>query len=192
VIDLSIIRDCANNSAAAQRELYNRYSGLMFGICVRYSSCKDEAEDMLQESFIRIFKGIETFEFKGNFEGWMKRIVVNTCINFIKKNKKFTDHINLDTITHLEYKEESVASKLLGKQVMECLLMMPLSFRTVINLYAIEGYSHKEIAEMLDIEETNCRSQYIRGKHILERILMQKKLIPEKQERLEWLALLNR
>ncbi len=192
MIDYTIIQECANNNAAAQRELYNRYSGLLFGICFRYALCREDAEDMLQEGFIRIFNAIDSFENKGNFEGWIKKIMVNTCINHLKKNKKFTDHVNLDTIATIEYKEESVASKLLGKQVMECLLMMPIGFRTVINLYAIEGYTHREISQMLEIEESTCRTQYIRGKNILEQILMKKKLIPSSTERMEWLALLSR
>jgi RNA polymerase sigma factor (sigma-70 family) len=191
MIDSSLINACINNEAVAQRELYNRYSGVLFGICYRYACCKEDAEDMMQEAFVKIFNGIQRFENKGNFEGWMKKIVVNTCINYLVKHKKFADHINIDNVYNIEYKEESVASKLLGKQVMECLRAMPIGFRTVINLHAIEGYHYKEIAAMLNVEESTCRSQYIRGKQILELILMKKKLIPKTQETIEWLALLN-
>lgn len=189
--DVTIIKECAKNNAAAQRELYNRYSGLFFGICYRYSSCKEDAEDMLQEGFINIFKSINTFEHKGNFEGWMKRTIVNTCINYLRKNKKINNSISLDAITTIEYKEETVASKLLGKQAMECLLMLPVNIRVIINLFAIEGYTHKEIAQILDIEEATCRTNYARGKLFLEEILMRKKLIPTSSNKLEWLALLN-
>ena len=120
---------------------------------------------MMQEGFIRIFKRIDSFESKGNFEGWMKRVMVHTCINYLKKNKKFAEIISLESAYHLEFIEESIASKLLGKQVMECLRQMPIGYRTVINLYAIEGYSHKEIGDMLEITESTSRSQYIRGKN---------------------------
>lgn len=189
--NLTIIQECAKNNAAAQRELCNRYSGIFFGICFRYASCKEDAEDMLQEGFINIFKSIDSFEHKGNFEGWMRRTIVNTCINYLRKNKKISNSLSLDTITTIEYKEETIASRLLGKQVMECLLMLPVNIRIIINLYAIEGYTHKEIAQMLDIEESTCRTQYIRGKNIFEEILMRKKLIPETDSKIEWLALLN-
>ena len=191
MIDQSLINACIENNAAAQRELYNRCSGLFFGICYRYAIHKEDAEDMLQESFIRIFTQLHNFENRGNFEGWMRKIVVNACINYLTKNRKFLDHINLDLIHNLEFKEESISSKLLGKQVMECLLQMPIGFRTVINLYAIEGFNHKEIGDMLEISESTSRSQYIRGKQFLESILLERKLIPETTTTAEWLALLN-
>jgi RNA polymerase sigma-70 factor (ECF subfamily) len=187
----NLIQACSQNNAAAQRELYNRYSGLMFGICFRYAYRKEDAEDILQEGFIKIFKRIDGFENKGNFLGWMKKVMVHTCINHLKKNKKFTEIIDLESAYHLEYKEESVASKLLGKQVIECLLMMPMGYRTVINLYAIEGYSHKEIGEMLDITESTSRSQFIRGRKLLEDILIKRKIIQPAINSVEWLAILN-
>jgi RNA polymerase sigma factor (sigma-70 family) len=186
-----LINYCSQNNAAAQRELYNRFSGLLFGICYRYAYRREDAEDMMQEGFIKIFNHINSFESKGNFEGWMKRVMVHTCINYLKKNKKFADIISLESAYHLEYKEESIASRLLGKQVMECLMQMPIGYRTVINLYAIEGYSHKEIGDMLEITESTSRSQYIRGKAVLEAILIDKKIIQPATEKLEWMALLN-
>jgi RNA polymerase sigma factor (sigma-70 family) len=187
----ALIKNCINNSSVAQRELYNRYSGILFGICYRYASCRQDAEDMLQEGFIKIFTKISSFENKGNFEGWMKRVIVHTCINYLKKNKKFEDTLNLETVFHLEIKEESIASKLLGKQVMECLRLLPIGYRTVINLYAIEGYNHKEIGDMLEIGESTSRSQYIRGKNVLESILIKKQIIKPNVDRVEWLAYLN-
>lgn len=189
--ETALIEDCINNSAVAQRELYNRFSGILFGICYRYAFCRQDAEDILQEGFIKIFTKISSFENKGNFEGWMKRVMVHTCINYLKKNKKFEDIISLDAVFHLEVKEESIASKLLGKQVMECLRLLPIGYRTVINLYAIEGYNHKEIGEMLEIGESTSRSQYIRGKNVLESILVEKQIIKPNLDRVEWLAYLN-
>lgn len=189
--ELSLIQACVQNNAAAQRELYNRFSGLLFGVCFRYAISKEDAEDMLQEGFIRIFRNIESFESKGNFEGWIKRIMVHTCINYLKKNRKFNEIINLEIVQELEVKEESVASKLLAKQVMDCLLMMPIGYRTVINLYAIEGYNHKEIADILEISEGTSRSQYIRGKNLLEAVLINKKIVPQTTDRFEWIALLS-
>ncbi len=189
--ETALIEDCINNSSVAQRELYNRFSGVLFGICYRYASCRQDAEDMLQEGFIKIFTKISSFENKGNFEGWMKRVMVHTCINYLKKNKKFDSIISLDEVFHLEINEESIASKLLGKQVMECLRLLPIGYRTVVNLYAIEGYNHKEIGDMLEIGESTSRSQYIRGKNVLESILVKEQIIKPNVERVEWLAYLN-
>jgi RNA polymerase sigma-70 factor (ECF subfamily) len=187
----SLIKACSQNNAVAQRELYNRFSGMLFGICYRYAYNREDAEDMLQEGFIKIFSRITSFDSKGNFEGWMKRVIVHTCINYLKKNQKFIDHISLENAQYLEVKEEGIASKLLGKQVIECLRLMPIGYRTVINMYAIEGFSHKEIADILEIEESTSRSQFIRGKSVLESILIKKKIINSTSEKLEWMALLN-
>jgi RNA polymerase sigma-70 factor (ECF subfamily) len=187
----SLIQACVQNNAAAQREFYNQFSGLLFSICYRYAGNKQDAEDMLQESFVKVFTRIKTFENKGNFDGWIKRIVAHTCINYLKKNKKFTDNISLENAQNIGTKEESIASKLLGKQVIECLTMMPVGFRTVINLYAIEGFTHKEIASILEVEESTSRSQYIRGKSLLESILIKKKIINPSNEKLEWISLLS-
>ena len=189
--ETALIEDCINNSAVAQRELYNRFSGILFAICYRYASNKSDAEDMLQEGFIKIFTKINSFENKGNFEGWMKKVIVHTCINYIKKNKKFGEIIYLENVYHLEIKEESIASRLLGKQVMDCLRSLPLGYRTVINLYAIEGYSHKEIGDILEIGESTSRSQYIRGKNVLESVLINRKIIQPGLDKVEWLAYLN-
>ena len=189
--ETALIEDCINNSAVAQRELYNRFSGILFAICYRYAGNKSDAEDMLQEGFIKIFTKINSFENKGNFEGWMKKVIVHTCINYIKKNKKFGEIIYLDNVYNLEIKEESIASRLLGKQVMDCLRSLPLGYRTVINLYAIEGYSHKEIGDMLEIGESTSRSQYIRGKIVLESVLINRKIIQPGLDRVERLAYLN-
>lgn len=189
--ETALIEDCINNSAVAQRELYNRFSGILFAICYRYAGNKSDAEDMLQEGFIKIFTKINSFENKGNFEGWMKKVIVHTCINYIKKNKKFGEIIYLDNVYNLEIKEESIASRLLGKQVMDCLRSLPLGYRTVINLYAIEGYSHKEIGDILEIGESTSRSQYIRGKIVLESVLINRKIIQPGLDRVERLAYLN-
>jgi RNA polymerase sigma-70 factor (ECF subfamily) len=189
--ETSLIQACIQNNPVAQRELYNRFSSLLFGICYRYAANREDAEDILQESFVKIFTRIKTYENKGNFEGWLKRVVVNTCINYLKKNKKFSDHVEINNLQNLDVKEESIASRLLGKQVIECLRMLPVGYRTVINLYAIEGFSYKEIADILEVEESTCRSQYIRGKDALELILFRKKIINTANGKSEWLALLN-
>ena len=184
----TIIAGCLHNDAIAQRELYNRYSPKMLSVCYRFAQNREDAEDMLQEGFIKVFTQIHTFQNKGVFEGWIRRIIVHTCINFLKKYKKFNDNIDLDYATGLQVKEETIPSMMQGKQVIECIRHLPMGYRTVLNLYALEGYSHREIGEMLNIEESTSRSQYTRAKAMLEMILIKKRIIDVPKEDLKWLT----
>jgi RNA polymerase sigma factor (sigma-70 family) len=184
----AIFQGCLNNNSAAQRELYNKYSPKMLAVCYRFAHKREDAEDMLQEGFIKVFSQIHTFQNKGAFEGWVRRIMVHTCINNLKKNKRFNESVDIAYASSIQVREESVPSIVQAKQVVECIRMLPLGYRTVLNLYAIEGYSHKEIAEMLDIEESTSRSQYTRAKQMLEEILIRKKIIQKPKEKLPWLS----
>ena len=168
---------CLKNDAASQEALYNRFSPKMLGICYRYAKNRQDAEDMLQEGFIKIFTQIHQYRNEGALEGWVRRIIVHTCINILKKNKKFSDNVDIIHANSLYIREDMIPSIMQAKQVVECIRLLPLGYRTVLNLYAIEGYSHKEIAEILDIEESTSRSQYTRAKAVLEDILIKKKII---------------
>jgi RNA polymerase sigma-70 factor (ECF subfamily) len=163
----AIIAGCLENDAAAQRELYNQYSPKMLSICYRFSPSREDAEDMLQEAFIKVFTHIHTFQNKGSFEGWIRRIIVHTCINFLKRNRKFNENIELSEADIVHVKEETLPSMMQAKQVVECIRLLPVGYRTVLILYAIEGYSHREIGEMLEIGESTSRSQYTRSKNML-------------------------
>ena len=180
--DEYLISGCLLNEPAAQREMYNRYSPKMLSVCYRFAQSREDAEDMLQEGFIKVFMQIHTFQNKGVFEGWIRRIIVHTCINFLKKYKKFTDNIDISYATYLSVKEETLPSLMQAKQIVECIRMLPVGYRTVLNLYAIEGYTHKEIGEMLDIEESTSRSQYTRSRTMLEMILTKKRILEKPDE----------
>jgi RNA polymerase sigma-70 factor (ECF subfamily) len=143
---------------------------------------------MLQEGFIKVFTQIHQFQNRGALEGWIRKIVVHTCINNLKKNKKFAESVDIIHASSIKVREESVPSIIQAKQVIECIRILPIGYRTVLNLYAIEGYSHKEIAGMLDIEESTSRSQYTRAKAMLEDILIRKNILPKQKERTDWLA----
>lgn len=184
----AIITGCLHNDPAAQRELYNRYSPKMLSVCYRFGQSREDAEDMLQEGFIKVFTQIHTFQNKGAFEGWIRRIIVHTCINFLKKHKKFNESVDLAYANSLQVKEETVPSIMQARQIIECIRLLPMGYRTVLNLYALEGYSHKEIGMMLDIEESTSRSQYTRSKAMLEMILIRKKIIEKPKEEFNWLA----
>jgi RNA polymerase sigma factor (sigma-70 family) len=184
----AILKGCLSNEAAAQRELYNRYSSKMLAVCYRYAHNREDAEDMLQEGFIKVFLQIHTFENRGAFEGWVRRIIVHTCINILKKNKKFNESVDIIHATGVQVREDSVPAIIQAKQVVECIRLLPIGYRTVLNLYAIEGYSHREIAGMLDIEESTSRSQYTRAKAMLEDILLRKKILQKPKQDIDWLV----
>jgi len=184
----AILQGCLKNEAAAQRELYNRYSPKMLAVCYRFAHNREDAEDMLQEGFIKVFSQMHTFLNKGAFEGWIRRIIVHTCINNLKKNKRFNESLDIVHAHGIQVREESVPSIVQAKQIVECIRLLPIGYRTVLNLYAIEGYSHKEIADMLDIEESTSRSQYTRAKQMLEDILVKKKILQKPREKTSWFA----
>jgi RNA polymerase sigma-70 factor (ECF subfamily) len=184
----AILQGCLKNQAAAQKELYNRYSPKMLAVCYRFAHNREDAEDMLQEGFIKVFSQIHTFQNKGAFEGWIRRIIVHTCINNLKKNKRFNESVDILHASSIQVREESVPSIVQAKQIVDCIRILPIGYRTVLNLYAIEGYSHKEISDMLDIEESTSRSQYTRAKQMLEEILIRKNILQKPKEKMEWLA----
>jgi RNA polymerase sigma factor (sigma-70 family) len=187
----SIIAGCLQNDPLAQRELYNRYSPKMLSVCYRFAQNREDAEDMLQEGFIKVFTQIHTFQNKGAFEGWIRRIIIHTCINLLKKNKKFHEQLSLEYAETVQFREETIPSMMQARQVVECIRQLPLGYRTVLNLYAIEGFSHKEIGTMLDIEESTSRSQYTRAKNMLETMLIRKRIIEKPKEELQWLKAFN-
>ena len=187
----AILKGCLSNNATAQRELYNKYSSKMLAVCYRYGHNREDAEDMLQEGFIKVFLQMHTFENRGAFEGWIRRIIVHTCINILKKNKKFNESVDIIYATGIQVREESVPAIIQAKQFVECIRLLPIGYRTVLNLYAVEGYSHREIADMLDIEESTSRSQYTRAKAMLEDILVRKRIIQKPKHDTDWLVAVN-
>ena len=185
----AILSGCLQNDAGAQRELYTRYSPKMLSVCYRFAHNREDAEDMLQEGFIKVFSQVHTFQNKGAFEGWIRRIMVHTCINHLKKNKKFNESVDIIYANGVQVREESVPSIVQAKQIVECIRLLPLGYRTVLNLYAIEGYNHKEISAMLDVEESTSRSQYTRAKQMLEDILIRKNIMQPSRIKTDWIGL---
>lgn len=154
---------------SAQKYLYDTYSGLFYSMSLRYASNTDEAQDILQEGFVKIFKYVKQFSGKGSFEGWMKRIIVNNAINYYHKSLKYRYHDDVNESYDIKsedsfYDEASFTYEELLKLINE----LPIGYRTIFNMYAIEGYKHKEIAEMLNISENTSKSQYHRAKKILQ------------------------
>ncbi|MEO0001700.1 MAG: hypothetical protein RL766_1746 [Bacteroidota bacterium] len=182
-----ILQGCQKNDPAAQQLLYQKYSPKMLSVCYRYAKSREDAEDMLQEGFVKVFLQINRFEHRGSLEGWILRVIVHTCINHLKKYKKFNDVVDLAYAANLIIREDNIPGIVQAKQIVESIRALPIGYRTVLNLYAIEGYSHKEIGSMLEIEESTSRSQYTRAKNLLEEILGQKGIIQAKEEKRVWL-----
>lgn len=163
--DQQIIEGCAKHNRKAQQLLYDKYSRFLLGVCLRYSIDKAEAEDILQESFLKIFFNIKDYSGTGSFIGWLRKIAVNTAITHYHKNLKFRYHIEIEEFVSVEagvmsFEEDFFTSDELYKVLND----LPAGYRMVFNLYAVEGYKHKEIAEMLGIDTNTSKSQYSRAK----------------------------
>ncbi len=179
--DEQMLTGSIRNNAAAQEAFYNRFSPRMLSVCYRFAKSREDAEDMLQDGFIKIFTQLHQYRNEGALEGWIRRIIVHNCINSLKKNKKFTETVDLIHASSFATNTDFIPSIMQAKQVVECIRLLPLGYKTVLNLYAIEGYSHKEIGELLDIGESTSRSQYTRAKAMLEDVLIAKKVIEKNQ-----------
>ncbi len=186
-----MLQGCLDNLATAQEALYNRFSPRMLGVCYRYARNREDAEDMLQEGFIKVYSQIHQFRGSGALEGWIRKIIVHTCINNIKKNKKFSDSVDLVHASSLPISDNSIPSMMQAKEVVECIRLLPIGYKTVLNLYAIEGFSHKEIGAILDIEESTSRSQYTRARALLEEILVKKKILHKRRENVRMISSTN-
>ncbi len=159
-----IIKGCQKGQRSFQKLLYDKYSPLLMGICMRYAHTTDEAEDILQEGFVKILKQINKFEQKGSFEGWMKRIVINTAITNYRKNLKRYNHSELDDYNSQFHSTSMYDSDFTHEELLNIIKKLPDGYRVIFNLYAIEGYKHKEIAELLNIDVATSKSQYSRAK----------------------------
>ncbi|HOU29842.1 MAG TPA: RNA polymerase sigma factor [Bacteroidales bacterium] len=176
-----IIEGCARHDRRAQQMLYDRYSRLLFGVCMRYASDRAEAEDILQESFLKIYFSIRDYSGTGSFTGWMRKIVVNTAITHYHRNLKHKHYVEIEDYVSVEtgvssFEEDFFTSDELFKVLNE----LPPGYRMVFNLYAIEGYKHKEIAEMLGIDINTSKSQYSRAKAALREKLEVLRKLKEK------------
>ncbi|MFN8315006.1 MAG: sigma-70 family RNA polymerase sigma factor [Chitinophagales bacterium] len=166
--DEQIIAGCRAGDRKYQELLYQRFASKMFTVCMRYAAESNSAQDLLQEGFVKIFKNIEKFRGEGSFEGWIRRIFVNTCLEFVRK--KANMYVVQDTETvKVEYHDENALQKLMKEDLMEMIQSLSTGYRTIFNLYVIEGYSHKEIAELLNVTEGTSKSQLARARYLLQK-----------------------
>jgi RNA polymerase sigma-70 factor (ECF subfamily) len=174
-----LIEECVKGNARAQKMLYEKFGPKLFAVCNRYASNYEESQDVLQDGFVKIFEKLSSYKGEGSFEGWMRRIVVNTALDAIRKNQKLKFNVDVDTVTNQLSTDQTILGELAAADLLKLLQKLPLGYRTIFNLYAIEGFSHKEIAEQLDITISTSKSQFSRAKAILREILEKQNVVYE-------------
>lgn len=175
ITESDLIRGCLEGNRRAQQMLYDRFAGKMYAVCLRYTKDEDEAQDVLQDGFIKVFRNLDKFRGDGSFEGWIRRIFVNTAIEYYRKA------VNMKPVTEkeertLEDADLSALDNLHEKEIMKLINELSPGYKTVFNLYVIEGYSHKEIAEMMGISEGTSKSQLARAKAVLQKMIKERNL----------------
>ncbi|MCF8343154.1 MAG: sigma-70 family RNA polymerase sigma factor [Bacteroidales bacterium] len=169
--DRDFIKRCLKNDKKAQEELYTRFAPKMFGVCLRFARSSMEAEDIMQEGFIKVFTHLKDYRNEGSFEGWIRRTIVNTAINFYRKNLKLNQEMDIADIEVPNSQEVSAIEKLSAEELLDCINELPDGYRVIFNLNVIEGYTHKEIGKLLDISENTSKSQLSRARQTLQKKL---------------------
>ena len=166
--DLQLIESCIKGDRASQKVLYDRLAARMFPVCMRYAGDREQAEDVLQDGFVTLFTRLDTYKGEGSFEGWARKIFVTTALMNLRKKDALKMSDDLEAARSLKAETSSQIQNLGYKELMNMIMELPAGFRTVFNMYAIEGYSHKEIGEMLGISETTSRTQLSRARISLQ------------------------
>jgi RNA polymerase sigma-70 factor (ECF subfamily) len=166
-----LIQDCIAARPKAQKALFDIYAPKLYVVCLRYLKDQMRAQDVLQDTFVKIFAHIGNYKSEGAFEGWLKRIAVNTCLDQLRKDKKLLTDVSLDDVSHKLAHQDYSAEKLMADDLLKLVQALPDGYRTVFNLFAIEGFSHQEIAQQLSISESTSKTQYLRARaYLKERI----------------------
>ena len=169
-----LIKACIREDASSQKEVFTRYSGRMMGVCLRYARNAADAEDILQDAFIKVFSKLHQFKFEGSFEGWIRKIVVNTALKKYSV-RRYEKEVSGYEITDRDEAgiEPPAYAHLTQKELMELINNLPDGYRLIFNLYVVEGYQHDEIAEMLGIQPGTSRSQLVKARNMLQKQILQ-------------------
>jgi len=162
-----LVKDCIREIPAAQRQLYDHFAETMLGICYRYTKSMDDAEDVLQDGFVKVFRNLGQYKYEGELGGWIRRIMVTTALNFLKKNSRYNHEFSFDNENLHPVADDNPEIKMTGKELADLLRQLPIGYQTIFNLHAVEGFSHVEIGKMLGINEGTSRSQYARARALL-------------------------
>jgi len=162
-----LVRECLREIPAAQRQLYEYFAESMLGVCYRYTKSMDDAEDVLQDGFVKVFRSLHQYKYEGELGGWIRRIMVTTALNFLKKNSRYNQELSFDNENLHPVTDDDPEVKLTGKEIAELVRQLPIGYQTIFNLHAVEGFTHVEIGKMLGINEGTSRSQYARARALL-------------------------
>ncbi len=165
-----LIRKCQQKSRKAFEELYRKFSPFVYGICLRYAKNRDEAQDILQDCFIKIMDKIGDFRFEGSFEGWLQRMAVNESLNYLRLGRSSFSELDEDD-ADAEDISSDIVSNMSANELLDAISKMPDGYRTIFNMFVIEGYQHNEIAEKLNITESTSRSQLKKAREYLIEII---------------------
>ena len=166
--NIQLIESCKKGNRVAQKVLYGSLASRMFPVCIRYVGDRALAEDILQEGFITLFTRLDSYKGEGSFEGWARRIFVTTALMYLRKKDALKMSDELETARGMKTEITGQIENIGYKELMDLVMSLPTGFRTVFNMYAVEGYSHKEIAETLGISEVTSRTQYSRARALLQ------------------------
>jgi len=169
--DEELLISCKENNRLYQEILYRKYAKKMYGICLSYAGDRDMAQDILQESFIKVFKSIHNYKSEGPLEGWIRRIIINTALDHLRQKTKLQKYISDKDEVIKEVEEISAIEKLQTQDILNQVAKLPDGARVVFNLYALEGYTHREIADKLEITEGTSKSQFNRARKLLMEML---------------------
>ncbi len=168
--ETELVSLCLRKDRRAEKALYDRFSGQMYAICIRYMKDQQEAEDVFQEGMIKVYNKLNTWKGEGPLGGWMRQIFIHCALNQIKSNQKHFAH-DLDSIVQTENFDLNIISQLQTESILQLIQNLPMGYKTVFNLFAIEGYSHSEIATMLGVTESTSKTQFLKAKAKLKSLV---------------------
>ena len=172
VKEQELIRDCKKGKSAAQKMVYDKYAGMMLAVCIRYIKDRMEAEHVMVGGMVKVFSNVGQFQQQGSFEGWIRRIMVNESLMYLRKQKNMSLTQDIDDM-HEEPNYDGLGGVLAAEELLQLIEELPVGYRTVFNLYAIEGYKHEEIGEMLGISTGTSKSQLNRARKLLQKQLIE-------------------
>ena len=164
-----LIKDCLKQDRSAQHKLYNLFAPQMLGVCYRYTKSLDDAEDILQEAFVKVFTNLKQYKGDGELGAWIRRIMVNTALSYLRRHSRYRSQMEFESTPLHPVTEAQAPVKMQTDALIEMIRKLPAGYQTVFNLVAVEGYNHLEVAAMLGINENTSRSQYMRARLMLMR-----------------------
>jgi RNA polymerase sigma-70 factor (ECF subfamily) len=180
----TLIKQCLKNDRTAQKRLYDAYAGMMLGVCYRYTKSLADAEDVLQEGFIKVFFHLKQYDSAGSPDAWIRRIMVNTAIDYLRRHSRYRAELQLDQVALHPVSNEQPDFTLDTKDLVELIRELPAGYQAVFNLVAIEGYNHIETGQLLGISEQTSRSQYSRARTaLIKKIQLANQQLPQRYAR---------